>query len=345
MDGLNPYQPAGYYNKLGVWCNKNDIMCGSNLNILHPMKGHTSYNSENGYEKFARLIFEKLSEKTDKIKPTDARYSDSKKRDIVIIYDFNQMASYEFRQRGNTIEDGLKERLVELANHGTRIAVYNAYSLQEPVKHLEQKIDFTNDNLDEKIERYNEENRCFFGYNFGRADNNFRAIKEVIETADWSTGSEKHIFLIENTYHDEFESNDGTKYSDVIALARQENVKISIISTDGSENTGNYKDMVMETGGTLIGDDYSKIALEKTKAKKLFSKTFQINQNSKYTLVVINGVVYGLSDKKSITVTDLNLLRENTIIFSGYDATGKKKRTEIINLRSGKIKTPDTGVV
>ena len=66
---------------------------------------------------------------------------------------------------------------------------------------------------------------------------------------------------------------------------------------------------------------------------------------SKYTLVAINNMVYGLSDQKSITITDLNAYSNNMISLIGYDASGKKENVRIINLNSNKIKAPDTGAI
>ena len=345
LDGLNPYQPAGYNNKLGVWCNQSDIICGSNLNLLNPLKGHTSYNSENGYEKFAALIHEKITSITNELKPTDARYSDSRKRDIAIIYDFSEMANYEFRQKGSSIRDDLKARLIELASHGTRIAVYNSYNLDTPTKYLEKKIEFTNDNLGAKIDEYNKGNKMVIGYIFGCSQNIFMDINKVIKTANWSPGSEKNIYVLTNTVHSSFYSADGSGFEDVIELAKKEKVKISFLSEDGIEQNYQFQDILAATGGISIGKDYSKIELNRNQAKKLFSKTFEINQDSERTLVVINGAVYGLSDKKSITITNLNLSRENAISLTGYDRAGNKKNTRTINIHSSKIKAPDAGAL
>lgn len=346
LDGLRPYQPSGYLNKLGVWCNQNDIICGSNLNILNPLKGHTSYNNlKNGYEKFADLIFEKITNKSEGPRPTEARYSDSRKRDVVLVYDFYEMANPGFRENGKAIGDSLKNRLVELANHGTRVAVYNAYSLQSPIKTLEKKIDFTNDNLGEKIDKYNRENRNAAGYMFGGHNNLYYAIKEVAKTADWSDGSERNIFVLTNVVDNSMTSTDGTNYEEAMKIAKENNVKVSFLSECGTEVSVQYQYIISATGGISIGSDYSKIALAKNRAKKLFSKTFDINNSSTYTLVAINGAVYGLSTKKSITITDINLNLENTIFLIGYDKSGKKVNTETINIRSGKIKAPDAGAV
>ena len=345
LDGLKPYQPSEYYNKLGVWCNQNDIMCGSNLNILNPLKGHTSYNSKSGYKKFAELMFEKITNTSVELKPTEARYSESPKRDIAIIYDFSQMASSYFRLHGKSIDDDLKSRIIELTNHGTRVALYSAYSLQSPIKRLERVFDFTNDNLSQKIDKFNEDNKKTAGYLFGNANNIFLAIKEVSKTANWSAGSERNIFILATATYSTKESEDGTTHEDAIRAANENGVKVSFLSNLQTDQDWQYQDIINATDGASIGNDYSRIALNKNRAKKLFSRTFEINKDSEYTLVVVNGAVYGISTKKSITITNLDSALENAISLISYDKSGKKKGIETTNFYPRKIKAPNTGAV
>ena len=274
LDGLKPYQPSEYYNKLGVWCNQNDIMCGSNLNILNPLKGHTSYNSKSGYKKFAELMFEKITNTSVELKPTEARYSESPKRDIAIIYDFSQMASSYFRLHGKSIDDDLKSRIIELTNHGTRVALYGAYSLQSPIKRLERVFDFTNDNLSQKIDKFNEDNKKTTGYLFGNANNIFLAIKEVSKTANWSAGSERNIFILATATYSTKESEDGTTHEDAIRAANENGVKVSFLSNLQTDQDWQYQAIINATDGASIGNDYSRIALNKNRAKKTFLENF-----------------------------------------------------------------------
>ena len=60
LGGQNPYEPNDLKNKRGAWCNQNDFICGSSLNLLNLWGGHTSYTEETGYEKFAKLISDKI---------------------------------------------------------------------------------------------------------------------------------------------------------------------------------------------------------------------------------------------------------------------------------------------
>ena len=58
LSGYKPYQPnEKWSNKLGTWCNKNDIMCSSGINI----NDHTSYVSENIYHDAAKVINQKIN--------------------------------------------------------------------------------------------------------------------------------------------------------------------------------------------------------------------------------------------------------------------------------------------
>ena len=77
LGGIKPYQPAGYYNKMGIWCNQDDLICGSALNIFNPLKTHVAYIEKGSYQKFAEIVSKKIAN----IKIKSARHTD--KKDIV----------------------------------------------------------------------------------------------------------------------------------------------------------------------------------------------------------------------------------------------------------------------
>ena len=230
LGGLNPYQPKSYLNKLGVWCNKTDFMCGSSLNFFNIFGGHTSYDkNENGYKKFVEIIAEKIENKSPL--ETEARYSDAERREIILVFDHYQFFEPSVRIQYKTIEDDLKSVLVQLAEHGTRIAIYNSYGLSSPVKYLEEKIPFTNDGLGAKIDQLNRENILVGGWVFsGNFNNNFYAIKKLSENGKWSTGASRHIYLLTNTDHNTNISFDGTTVSDAITAAKKNHVYVSLLS-------------------------------------------------------------------------------------------------------------------
>ncbi len=56
LGSYRPYQPAAYHDKLGTWCNGQDMMCSSGLSITD----HTSYSSLGLYRNAASTIVGKL---------------------------------------------------------------------------------------------------------------------------------------------------------------------------------------------------------------------------------------------------------------------------------------------
>lgn len=58
LGSYRPYQPAAYFNKLGAWCNGQDIMCSSGVQIAD----HTAYVSRGLYRNAANAIVQKLQQ-------------------------------------------------------------------------------------------------------------------------------------------------------------------------------------------------------------------------------------------------------------------------------------------
>ena len=344
--GMKPYENYGFSGKRGAWCNKNDFVCGSGLNLFNIWGGHTTYIKENGYEKFADIIFEKIKKDISReILETDARYSDEKKRDVILVYDYMEQMGI-WNSKGDSIRNNLKNRLVELANHGTRVAIYNIYTLGNIAKYLEEMVPFTNDNLAKKIDDFNRENSSWHNYIAGGGNNIYYAIKELSKNGKWSDGAERHIYVLANTINSDEIGYQQTNYIDAITAAKENNVKVSLLSENGLEKNMNYQAVVKETGGEIIGNDYSKIRLKKNSMKtqpKYFSKTFELNQNSSLTIVIINNLIYGFSDKSKITIKDLNENMDNEIIFVEYNSSGEKINRRIYNFSTKSPNIPDTG--
>lgn len=346
--GMKPYENNGFFGKRGAWCNRNDFICGSSLNLLNIWGGHTTYTNANGYEKFASLIYEKIRKDiSGEISETDARYSDEKKRDVILVYDYlEQMGAWG--NKSDSIRKNLKTRLVELTNHGTRVAIYNIYTLGNIAKYLEEAVPFTNDNLAKKIDEFNHKNSLWNNYIAGGGNNIYYAIKELSENGKWSDGAERHIYILANTVNSDEVGYQNTGYADAIAAAKENNVKVSVLSENGLENNIEYQVVANETGGEIIGNDYSKIRLKKNMMKtqpKYFSKTFELNQNSSLTLVIINNLIYGFSNKDKIVIKDLDENMDNEIIFVEYDSSGEKINRRIYHFSTKSPITPDTSRV
>ena len=345
LGAIKPYQPDGYYDKLGIWCNKTDFICGSSVNLLKLFDAHTSYNSKDGYDKLAEIIADKTTQKSD-ITPTTARYSEAEKREIFLIFDHAQFASKKPGEEMKSIEDNLKEKLIEVSEHGTRVGIYNAYSLLSPILVLGEAMPFTNDNVGQKIDEVNIKNNQTDGWVFTDYFNNiYVAIYEAAGSSFWTPGSERNIYVLTNVKHNTYKSVGGFTPQDATLEAKKYGAKISFLSENGNEKNATYEKMARDTGGQLIGNNYSKILLKQMQVEKksrLSTKTFNINQDTEYTLIIINDLLYGFSKNKTITITDLDEDYDNEIRFVSYDSDGNIKSKKIYNLHPKTIKTPDT---
>ena len=351
LTALIPYQQSSYLNKLGAFCNQNDFMCGSDLNLFNPLKAHLSYDSENGYKKFAEIIAEKIStekaKKLTKSSKTTAFISETPPKDIVVLFDYSQFGTFSSDLKTYSISEDLKEKLVELTDKGARVALYNVYSVLSPnVEPLELVSDFSITDLAKKIDDLNLKNQNYRRYNFDTSNNNiYYALSKISEGANWRTGAEKNIYLITNIIYPEYRKGfDGSTYREALEKMQENNVKFSVISRKGEESTYFNRLLIEGTNGVAIGNDFSKIKLSKNQSNyplksKLFSKTF--NLTSTLNLIIVNDVVYGISREKSITVTGLLESQENSIIIVGFDETGKRLLKKTYTFSPENPKTPD----
>lgn len=334
--GMNPYEDNSYKEKRGAWCNQNDFICGSKLNITNLWKGHTSYVNETGYERFAKIISEKILKIPESNPETTARYSDGRKRDIVVVYDFDN----------KPMSDKFKNLLISLSDHSVRISVYNLYTFLDSTKVLEEMIPFTNDGLEAKLKNMEYKNSLNVGNLSSGGNNLFYAVKELARLTEWNDGSGRNIYLFSNKLYGEYIGTNGVTVDDAIKAAKDKNIKVSLLSENGLEENTVLQKLTWETGGKVIGSKYEKVVLnqnETTAKPQYFSKTYQINQDSKYTLVIINETIYGVSDKKKLVIRNLDKNRINNIMFVGYNESGEKINQKTFHF--GTEKAPDSGKV
>jgi hypothetical protein len=345
LGGQNPYETKDLENKRGAWCNQNDFICGSNLYVLDIWKGHTSYVDSNGYEKFANIILNMIKAEETRIPETEARYSDYKKRDIILLYDYYDRLRLHRCNNCDSISVEMRNMLISLAEHGSRIAVYNYYTLANSTLRLEEMIPFTNDNFAEKLYDWNLENTLHPERVSGGGDNMYYAIKEVSKNGGWLDGAERNIFICRDNIGSSYVSFDGTMIEEAIQVAKDNNVKIYTFN-NGGVTWAPMREIAEETGGEVIGTDFEKIVLNKNESKHMprySSKTFKFNHESKYVLVIINDMIYGLTDKESITVKNIDESRRNTIVFIQYDENGRPEKKETHVVGEDKLLVPDSG--
>ncbi|MBQ6486759.1 cutinase family protein [Candidatus Saccharibacteria bacterium] len=363
LTALKPYQQPEYLDKLGAFCNINDFMCGSNLNILNPMEGHTAYNSKNGYEKFAEIILEKIKltsgespkNKTDISLETTSTYSASRPKDIVVLFDCTQyVLGSELLKEQKAIVDSLRDKLVGYAEHGARVAVANACSVSNKFdgysySNFDIWVPFTSNSLCARIDEFNLHHfQNVFRYQLNNNYNNiYSAIRQAIKLDTWRNGADKHIIVITHTNYSSAKSADGTGANTVIESAKDAGVKISFVTSNTLKNDPNYLNIISETSGINIGDDFSKIKFSRNaiseEKTKLFMKEISLNQSSEYSVIVVNDVVYGYSREKTLKIIGLDASRKNVIKVIGYNAAGERISDKTYNINPENIGAPDCG--
>ena len=113
-----PYEPNGFADKLGAWCNGRDIMCSSRLSI----SDHVAYISDNRYEDASRVIASKVTTAFGVENEYPAPH------DTAILIDSTGSMRWMI--------DRFKSEAVRLANEtfgaGGRVALYDYRDLDDP---------------------------------------------------------------------------------------------------------------------------------------------------------------------------------------------------------------------
>ncbi len=196
----DPYQPADYNEKLGVWCNYLDIMCSRHFYIFDPLKGHVSYISDNLYDKLAKIINNKLSHNfPDKIAEVEV---DSSTHDVAILIDSTgSMSKLINSYRSEAIE--LAE---EVTSDGGRVALYEYRDLKdpfEPVRHCGFET-CTMEVFTEEI------NSIRTGGGGDTPESAMSAALTALNTENWKPGATKSIVILTDTGYPEVDIDGAT---------------------------------------------------------------------------------------------------------------------------------------
>ncbi len=122
LGSYRPYQPTGYYNKLGTYCNAQDIMCSSGMNIAD----HTSYTSRGLYQVAAKTIasrirnYFQLQSGTSTDKPDNETVST---HDLLLVFD----RTYEMYNDINNYIAEAKSLVHRTRSLGGRVAIYTLW--------------------------------------------------------------------------------------------------------------------------------------------------------------------------------------------------------------------------
>lgn len=134
LDGIVPYRPETFKNKVGTWCNYADFMCGSKFDLNNLLYGHTSYASNGSHTEIAQHIAAAVA-------PSDASPAEEAKSeacDLVLIFDQTNL-TFETATVYESLAAEVKSRYPE----DTQIFAYHYNNAQSTTAILQEAFEHT----------------------------------------------------------------------------------------------------------------------------------------------------------------------------------------------------------
>lgn len=289
LGSYRPYQPASYVNKLGTWCNKNDIMCSSGISI----NDHTSYVSEDLYGDAAEHIRAKLTA------TFSSAVMDTKRNlhNLVFLFDTTGSMSSSIKQ----YRAEAKKLAAEIYASGGHVALFEFRDLQEEFP-TRQLCDFScsEDEFNQAVDRLEAQGG-------GDSDESLlSAVLTALNSVTWQTGATKSIVALTDAgYHDP--DYDGTTYVAVTQRSLEiDPVNLYVVTTSSNEST--YRQLTTDTGGRTFNLS-SEISLSSQQifarpVAKLSLPEYRSNPGENITFDASGS--YSLNDEKLVFDWDLD---------------------------------------
>ena len=360
LGSYKPYQPEEFLGKLGTWCNKYDIFCSSYYSI----SSHTSYVADDLYEDASRVIASKVVLAFS----TDSEYASP--HDTAILIDSTDSMGWLIGQ--------FREEAVRLANEtfavGGRVALYDYRDLADPYEPM-ARCTFetcTAENFGEYLDSIVLE---------GGGDipeSMLSASLKVMNELSWRRGATKSLVVLTDAA---FLSpdRDGTTMWDVIELSKRiDPVNLYIVTDETiAEMNPAMSELAKATGGMVVTDfgnlnilterimeRYDSLPVVEEEAGDLkplpviddvqvYENGDEIKIDFKNTgtkaIVILNDAILGITEKQSITLTNLNHGVTNELVLVPVDDSRRGERAVInisIEATSDIVvpKVPDTGI-
>ena len=360
LGGYKPYQPEEFLGKLGAWCNKYDIFCSSYYSI----SSHTSYVADDLYEDASRVIASKVALAFS----IDSEYASP--HDTAILIDSTDSMGWLIGQ--------FREEAVRLANEtfavGGRVALYDYRDLADPYEPV-ARCTFetcTAENFGEYLDSIVLE---------GGGDipeSMLSASLKVMNELSWRRGATKSLVVLTDAA---FLSpdRDGTTMWDVIELSKRiDPVNLYIVTDETiAEMNPAMSELAEATGGMVVTDfgnlnilterimeryDSLPVVEEETGDLKplpaiddvqIYENGDGIKIDFKNTgtkaIVILNDAILGITEKQSITLTNLNHGVTNELVLVPVDDSRRGERAVInisVEATSDIVvpKVPDTGI-
>ncbi len=247
LNGTNPYHRPELEGKVGLWCNKYDIMCSSGMNI----DDHTSYESSGLYREAARTIRQKLMVTLSGYFPTSEQYKNL--HDLVLLFDTtNSMLDMINKYKAEALSLG-----TQVLNAGGRVALYeyrDAYQNYYPKRDCnfgcdQKELEYRLDNIKQTV-------------NGGTdlVESLLHALKTVMKEVEWRNGATKTIVVLtDDFYH--IPDKGGIYEQEIIDLSLSiDPVNIYVITK--TDKLGKYQFLTEATNGRVfdINDNLSDLS-------------------------------------------------------------------------------------
>lgn len=360
LGSYKPYQPEEFLGKLGTWCNKYDIFCSSYYSI----SSHTSYVADDLYEDASRVIASKVALAFS----IDSEYASP--HDTAILIDSTDSMGWLIGR--------FREEAVRLANEtfavGGRVALYDYRDLADPYEPV-ARCTFetcTAENFGEYLDSIVLE---------GGGDipeSMLSASLKVMNELSWRRGATKSLVVLTDAA---FLSpdRDGTTMWDVIELSKRiDPVNLYIVTDETiAEMNPAMSELAKATGGMVVTDfgnlnilterimeRYDSLPVVEEEAGDLkplpviddvqvYENGDEIKIDFKNTgtkaIVILNDAILGITEKQSITLTNLNHGVTNELVLVPVDDSRRGERAVInisVEVTSDIVvpKVPDTGI-
>ncbi len=192
LGSYQPYQPSEYLNKLGTWCNGQDMMCSSGLSI----SDHTAYSSLGLYHNAANTIVSKLRQHFPTSFTTqgeDIAPSTSSPHDLAIIIQLERHYQTAYFFKTKLIAQNLANQIYSL---GGRVALYVYHDTANAEPDIFCDFTCSADEFRQMLGKLN-----YYRFSGEYSDQSLAVAHQAMSELSWQAGANKSLVLLTSQYN------------------------------------------------------------------------------------------------------------------------------------------------
>lgn len=322
LGGYIPYEPAALTNKVGVWCNKDDIFCTPFLNL----ESHISYVADDLYEDAAKVITQKVHEAFG-IADRVYNFHDT----AILIDSTGSMAPMidQYKAEARRLAE-------ETLNAGGRVALYDYRDVREQAEPTE-RCNFSTCTLEVFEQKLGE----IEANNGGDADESLLSSSwHVMNKLEWRKGATKSLVVLTDAgFHNPDLDERHTTLADVVELSKTiDPVNFYIITKPGQ--AASYQELAAQTDGKVV-TNMNELSLLTDQILDRFDSLPRVEEgvasalptlnidavecvgedtskvkfssDTDKTIVILNDEILGMTAEHELMVTGLDMAKDNTL--------------------------------